>query len=149
MLAKFYCVVLFVLLLAISGCYKTRKSTGGAQIKDISPRQVNAADIALPKGYRIEPVTTGLTFPSAVTFDESGNVYLVETGYSYGEIFTAPKLLKIDKDGSTKTIATGTNNGPWTGITFYKGSFMLQKAANWKVKNITNFNGWKDYSFNK
>ncbi|GEO07880.1 PQQ-dependent sugar dehydrogenase [Segetibacter aerophilus] len=106
-----------------------RKSTGGGQIKTVQARQVNAADIALPKGYKIEPVTTGLTFPSAVAFDGDGNLYVVEAGYSYGEVFNLPKLLRINKGGNTTTIATGTNNGPWTGITFYQGNFYVAEGG--------------------
>ena len=60
-------------------------------------RQVNAADIELPKGYKIEPVASGFTFPGAVSFDDKGNVYVIETGYSYGEVFGNPKLSRIEK----------------------------------------------------
>jgi hypothetical protein len=54
---------------------------------------------------------------------------VIETGYSYGEVFQIPKLLRVGKDGSTTTIATGTNNGPWTGITFYNGSFYVAEGG--------------------
>ncbi|WP_297816873.1 PQQ-dependent sugar dehydrogenase [Segetibacter sp.] len=121
--------ILTVIVLSNTSCYKMRKSTGGAQIKTVQARQVSVADIALPKGYKIEPVSTGLTFPSAVTFDESGNLYVIETGYSYGEVFKSPKLLRLDRGGNTTTMATGTNNGPWTGVTFYQGNFYIAEGG--------------------
>ena len=122
-------MLLIFSIVSLSACYQMRKSSGGAQIKDIPPRHVNAADIAVPKGYKIEPVVSGLTFPSAVTFDEAGNMYAIEAGYSYGEVFLAPRLLRIEKNGTTTTIATGSNNGPWTGIVFYNGSFYVAEGG--------------------
>ena len=47
------------------------------------------------KRYRVEAVTTGLTFPTDVTFDDSGRAYVIEAGYSYGESWTTPRLLRI------------------------------------------------------
>jgi hypothetical protein len=54
------------------------------------PRQINTSDIALPGGYRIEAVAVSLTFPSGVTFDDQGRAYVLETGYSYGEVWAVP-----------------------------------------------------------
>lgn len=129
LMSKFIKPAVFILILFCSSCYRMKKSAGGGQINSVTARQVNVADIALPKGYKIEPVATGLTFPTAVTFDESGNTYVIEAGYSYGEVFQVPKLLRIGKDGSTTTVATGTNNGPWTGISFHNGSFYVAEGG--------------------
>ena len=68
----------------LSGCYNLRPSTGGGQTSFSGARTVNAADIALPSGYRAEVVATGLTYPTGVAFDGSGRVYVTESGYSYG-----------------------------------------------------------------
>ncbi|HEX8331265.1 MAG TPA: PQQ-dependent sugar dehydrogenase [Segetibacter sp.] len=114
---------------SLTGCYRMKKSHGGGQVKTPGERQVNAADIALPRGYKIEPVASGFTFPSAVSFDDKGNVYVIETGYSYGEVFGNPKLLRIEKNGSVTNIATGINNGPWSGITFYNGAFYVAEGG--------------------
>lgn len=122
-------IYVLVIITSLSACYQMRKSKGGAQAKGNSQRQVNVADIALPKGYKIEPLTTGLTFPTAVAFDDSNNVYVIEAGYSYGEVFRNPKLFRIEKNGTTTTIATGANNGPWTGITFHNGSFYVAEGG--------------------
>ena len=37
----------------------------------------------LPGGYRIEPVASGLTFPTSIAWDESGRM-CDEAGYAYG-----------------------------------------------------------------
>ena len=61
------CVLLAVsggCLLILSGCYRLRTSSGGGQTSFQPPKAIRVADIAVPAEYRIEPVATGLTFPS-------------------------------------------------------------------------------------
>ncbi len=106
-----------------------RASKGGGQISSIPARTLNVNDIAVPKGYKIEPVTSGLTFPTAVAFDDEGNLYVIESGYSYGEIWGEPKLFKVGENGKTTLIAKGTRNGPWTGVSFYNGNFYVAEGG--------------------
>ena len=106
-----------------------RGANGGGQISTIPERTINQNDIALQPGYKIEPVTSGLTFPSAVAFDDNNDLYVIEAGYSYGEKWEQPKLLKVDSDGKTTSIAEGTKNGPWTGITWYNGAFYIAEGG--------------------
>src|SRR5688500_8719033 len=77
-------------------CYRMRGPNGGGQIDNIPERTINQNDIALQPGYKIEPVISGLTFPSAVAFDDNNDMYVIEAGYSYGEKWELPKLLKVD-----------------------------------------------------
>ncbi|MDX5437381.1 MAG: PQQ-dependent sugar dehydrogenase, partial [Pontibacter sp.] len=81
------------------------------------------------EGYTIEAVATGLTFPTSVAFDAQGQLYVVEAGYSYGEVFLEPKLLRVALDGTTTTIATGQKNGPWTGVTYHNGNFYVGEGG--------------------
>jgi len=87
------------------------------------------ADIAVPAGYRIEPVATALTFPAGVAFDDIGQVYVVEAGYSYGETWTTPRLLRIAPDRPPSVIAPGGRNGPWNGVTFHQGAFYVAEGG--------------------
>lgn len=104
-------------------------SNGGGQTSPVRlPRDLNPADIALPAGYRIEPLTAGLTYPTAATVDDQGVLYVVEAGYSYGESFTTPRLIRVDADGSTRTVAEG-DNGPWTGVAFRDGAFYVAQGG--------------------
>src|SRR4051812_11113883 len=125
--AKFILIIVFCLLVNIH-CYRMRASHGGGHIREIPKRSVNAKDIALPPGYKIETVASGLTFPTAVTFDNNNNLYVIQSGYSYGEVWDEPKLLKIDATGPT-LIAKGTDNGPWTGVTWYNGAFYIAEGG--------------------
>lgn len=126
---KLFFTLLLCNVLFLAGCYTTRKSRGGGQIKTIPARITNASDILPMPGYKIELVSSDLTFPAAVAFDESNELYVIETGYSYGELWTEPKLIRLNKDGSKTTIASGGKNGPWTGVTFHKGNFYVSEGG--------------------
>lgn len=123
-----------IVLLALGGggCYRTLPSNGGGQVAravaEPGARDVNAADVWVPPGYRIEAVFQGLTFPTGVTFDEDGNVYVVESGYSYGEVWTHPRLLELYGRGAAKVIAKG-HNGPWNGVTYKDGYFYVAEGG--------------------
>ncbi|MBZ0158094.1 MAG: PQQ-dependent sugar dehydrogenase [Alphaproteobacteria bacterium] len=118
-----------MVIIGLSGCYGMRSSSGGGQTSFQPPRTVNSNDIALPEGYQIEPVATGLTFPTGVTFDDAGRIYVVEAGYSYGEVWTIPRLLRIDPGGKTTVIAQGEKNGPWTGVVYHDGAFLVAEGG--------------------
>ena len=119
---------LLALAVLLSGCYGMRPSAGGGQTDFKPPRVANAADVAVPSGYRVELVTTGLTFPTGVAFDDAGRPYVTEAGYSYGEVFTTPRLLRIEGDGKHTVVASG-KNGPWTGVTFSGGAFFVAEGG--------------------
>ena len=121
---------LLILLLTGSGCYKILPSEGGGQTDIKSEaRNIDPSDIALPEGYTAEAVASGLTFPTAVAFDEQGQLYVIEAGYSYGEVFLEPKLLRVAENGNLTTVATGQKNGPWTGVTYHNGNFYIAEGG--------------------
>lgn len=126
---KLLLLVLLLSSLVWSGCYVMRGSNGAGQTRFEPPRRIEPNDIAVLKGYRIEPVSTGLTFPTGVTFDGDGRPCVVESGYCYGEVWTTPRLLRIESDGRKTEIARGAKNGPWTGVTFHDGAFYVAEGG--------------------
>ncbi|GAA4433893.1 hypothetical protein GCM10023188_24120 [Pontibacter saemangeumensis] len=119
-----------LLLMGLCGCYRLLPSKGGGQgAIRTETRPIDPKDIALPAGYTAEAVATGLTFPTSVAFDAQGRLHVIEAGYSYGEVFLEPKLLRVDPDGGLTTVATGQKNGPWTGITFHNGHFYVAEGG--------------------
>ena len=108
----------------IFGAWPLLPSRGGGQTEFEGPRSVDPAAVALPEGYSIELVAEGLTFPTDVAFDDSGTPYVIEAGYSYGEVILTPRLLRIAEGGQAEVVATG-ENGPWNGVTFHDGSFFV------------------------
>ena len=129
-------LVLAVLAGSLAGCYALRPSSGGGQTDFSPPRKVEAKDIALPAGYRIEAVATGLTFPTGVAFDASGTPHVVEAGYSYGEVFTTPRLMRLERGGVLTEVARGEKNGPWTGAVYADGAFIVAEGGQLKGGRI-------------
>ncbi len=99
----------------LAGCYARRGSNSPGEVYTPPPRPVNLANVALPEGYRIDTVATGLNFPTGVAFDARGRIYVVEAGYWSGEMQIPPRLLRLDPVGIAE-IAIGDSNGPWTGL---------------------------------
>lgn len=120
--------LLGLISVSLVGCFKLRGHYGTKSYDSVN-RPVNPSDILLPDGYTIEQIPGNFNFPSGITIDDKGNVYILEAGYSYGEIFTVPKLLKLEGDGKTTLIAEGTKNGPWTAVDFYKGHFYISEGG--------------------
>lgn len=124
-------VVITMLCLGLSGCYALYPSSGGGKLTKLhqtGERQLDPGDIALPDGYRIEVVARGLTFPTGVTFDAQGIPYVVESGYSYGEVWEVPRLLRVDQ-GKLIAVAEGGKNGPWTGVTRHGAYFYVAEGG--------------------
>ena len=117
------------ILLVFTGCYRMRASNGGGQIGKVPQRIIQVQDVAITNGYKIEAVASGLTFPTAVTFDDAGNLFVIEAGYSYGEVFSEPKLLQIGSNGQPTLVAKGEKNGPWTGVTWHNGAFYVAEGG--------------------
>jgi glucose/arabinose dehydrogenase len=120
-------IALALSCLLLAGCWSVLPSAGGGQTSFQGKRTANPADIALPEGYSAEVVATGFTFPTGVAFDDQGGVYVLEAGYSYGEVWTTPRLLKVNPGGTPTVptvVATG-ENAPWNGVVFHGGAFYI------------------------
>lgn len=117
-----------ILTMGLAGCYTMRFSHGGGQTEFSPPRKIDSNDIAVPAGYRIEPVLTNLTFPTAAIFDDRNRLHVIEAGYSYGEAFGTSRLLRVEPDGRTTVVASG-DNPPWTGGSFHDGAFYVSEGG--------------------
>jgi hypothetical protein len=117
-------LLLFFIPLLLAGCWSLLPSHGGGQTSDGGSRVPDPAGIALPEGYRAEVAATGLSFPTGVAFDDRGGIYVLEAGYSYGEVWTTPRLLKVEAGGKTSVFTEG-ENGPWNGVVFHQGAFYI------------------------
>lgn len=78
----------------------------------------------------MEPVVTRFTYPTSVTFDDIGNVYVGEAGYSYSPAKADGKgrILKVLGNGQTQEIARGFR-GPMTGLKYNRGFFYVAEGA--------------------
>ncbi|WP_434345780.1 PQQ-dependent sugar dehydrogenase [Myxococcus virescens] len=114
--------------LLLSGCFHLFGGGGGGKADFKPPRRVDPQDVAVPEGYRIEVVATGLTYPTGVAFDGEGTPYVTESGYSYGEDFAPGRLLRVEKDGRLTEVAKGEHQ-PWTGVTWHQGAFYVAQGG--------------------
>lgn len=91
---------------------------------------VEPEDVQLAPGYRLEAVAAGFTYPTAVTFDDNGRVYVAEAGFSYGPARSegGGRILRVNGDGSVTEIARGFR-GPVTAITYRNGFFHVAEGA--------------------
>ena len=124
-------IVLLVSLICLvlsQGCSLHGPSGGGGQARWDGQRHINPGDIRLPPGYKIEVVAVGLNFPTGVTFDDHGHVYVTESGYSWGETWAEPRLVRVDAPDLINVIARGSN-GPWTGATWHDGNFYIAEGG--------------------
>ncbi len=123
---SFIAVSLALEVASTAACFAMRPSMGGGEATLVAPRvealgdaevrSIDANDVAVPDGYRIEAVATGFTFPTGVAFDEDGAAWVVESGYAYGETFAPARLLRVGVD-TVDVIATGDGHG-WMGIDY-------------------------------
>jgi glucose/arabinose dehydrogenase len=112
------CILAPILL---ASCYAVRPTQGGGEART-GGREYAPGDIALPAGYRIEAVATGLTYPTAAVFDDTGGLYVVEGGYAYGDAGKIPRLLKVMGPNMFFSVASSPDsNGPWTGAVYLPG----------------------------
>jgi glucose/arabinose dehydrogenase len=116
--------VVVMTMTLVAGCYRMRPSAGGGSARVTGDRVVDAADVAVPAGYRVDLVARDLTFPTAAVFDADGRLHVVEAGYSYGETFATPRLLRVEPGARTTVIASG-DHPPWTGAVFQAGAFYI------------------------
>ncbi|BDP43536.1 hypothetical protein DAETH_35050 (plasmid) [Deinococcus aetherius] len=114
--------------LLLTSCYSLLPSKGGGQIAPPAARLVRPADVAVPAGYRVEAVATGLNFPTAVAFDDSGRPHVLEAGYSYGEVFSVPRLLRVEANGQRTEVARG-ESPPWNGLDYANGTFYVGEGG--------------------
>lgn len=80
-------ITLFLSVVLISsGCKKNRND------ENLFPM------VNLPGGFKIEKVTGGLTYPTSLTWDNQGNMYVAEAGGGLNPENLAPiRILRIDE----------------------------------------------------
>jgi glucose/arabinose dehydrogenase len=85
-----------------------------------SAERVTVNDISAPDGFRVVRVVNGLNFPSAFTWDDTGNMYVLESHTVPAPMLKA-KIVRISRDGGIARV-------PWTipgdtaiGMTFHDG----------------------------
>ncbi len=84
--------------------------------------------VQLPPGYRINKYVKDLTFPTGITFNAAGDMFVVESGYKVGPVQNPARILMLNSDHTISVIAQGFSP-PVTGITWYKDSFYVSESG--------------------
>jgi len=91
---------------------------------------IKHGDVYIEKGYTVEPVVVGLTYPTSLTFDDQGNLYIGESGFSYGPAKAegGGRILRVTDDYQAVEVVSGLR-GPVTGVTWHNGYFYVAEGG--------------------
>jgi glucose/arabinose dehydrogenase len=89
-----------------------------------SARPQVVPDIESPAGYRVVRVVQGLNYPSSMTWDADGNLYILES-HTVPVPFLKPKIVKVAGDGEISRVRlegdAAPNGDTAIGLTFHDG----------------------------
>ncbi len=117
--------ILCALVLSISGC-DDDDPTGPQDVARLQPSAQFPA-LQLPSNYRIEKVVEGLTYPTALTFDDQGRMYVAEAGGAFLELPPSPRILRVE-NGRTVEVVNLAGRGvraSLVGLTWHNGAFYI------------------------
>ncbi|MBJ6118144.1 PQQ-dependent sugar dehydrogenase [Pontibacter sp. BT310] len=78
----------------------------------------------VPPGYKAEVFMQDLNWPTSVDFDASGNVYVAEAGYVYGDPFAPARIFRISQSGEINLYADSFI-GPITDILWHQNQLYV------------------------
>lgn len=91
---------------------------------DQQQQSQNGKQYWLEEGYELELVASELTFPSSIVFDDDGELYIGEAGFSYGPAAAEARILHLQKDGNIREVASGFDK-ILTGLGWHNGYFYV------------------------
>lgn len=107
-----------------------------------SAKEVAVDDITVPDGYRAVRVVNGLNFPSAMTWDAAGNLYVLES-HTVPAPMLKPKIVRIAKSGAIDRVRLDGPNAPngdtAIGMTFHDGWLFFsheQKDGTFSISRV-------------
>lgn len=88
--------------------------------------------VSLSPGFKIEKLVGGLTYPTSMTWDEQGKMYVAECGGGLNPQNLAPvRILQVEPGKATEVVnLTGKGiNAAMVGMVWYKGAFYVTHRA--------------------
>lgn len=129
---KFLIIVIVLLYSCSKAVEKKYRLQHRVASKKLKP-SLNFPMILLPEGYEIEKVAEGFTYPTSITWDDQGQMYIAEAGGDFLDLEAPARILRIDKTGSISEIATLEDKGIYpsvVGLTWHKGNFYFTHREN-------------------
>ncbi|MDQ6813724.1 MAG: sugar dehydrogenase, partial [Bacteroidota bacterium] len=99
--------------------------------------------VSLSPGFKIEKMVGGLTYPTSMTWDDQGKMYVAECGGALNPQNLAPvRILRVEPGKATEVVnLTGKGiNAAMVGMVWYKGAFYVtHRADDWSgaVSKVT------------
>lgn len=120
---RFFLVVAWGLMLtnitASPAAAQDTKPRPGNQLPKIPAPDASAAHVA--KGFDVEVFLHDLTYPTSVEFDDRGNLFVAEAGFSYGDPAAMPRISMVTPDGEVRPVAERGLEGPVNDLLWYDG----------------------------
>ncbi len=131
---------LAVLLLAAGGCNRLAlQALDQADLLEVE-REVTT-HVVVPEGFRAVVVAVGLTYPSSMTFDDRGVLYVLES-HSVPIPGMAPRIWRLQR-GQVAAVAMegpdAPSGGVAVGVTFHQGWLYLsheQADGSWAISRV-------------
>jgi glucose/arabinose dehydrogenase len=121
-------LLLLIVLMTIS-CSKMKEARQALE-HEVAVKKFESSPefpmIQLPEGYRIEKFAEGLTYPTSITWDDQGTMYVAEAGGAFLDEPPAARILRIDKDGKVNEVANLEEKGIYPsviGMIWHQGAF--------------------------
>jgi glucose/arabinose dehydrogenase len=106
---------------------------GGTALRRITPTVAQEATpqagfpvVELPEGYQIEKVVEGLSFPTGLTWDDQGQMYVAEAGGAFLELDAPSRILQIQNGQATEVVNLTQSVGTIAsvvGLFWHNGAF--------------------------
>jgi glucose/arabinose dehydrogenase len=77
---------------------------------------------------RLELIAEGFSFPTSLTLDEAGIVYIAEAGLPFGGASPGGRIWRLAPNGSRLLLAEGLRP-PVNGLTFHKGNLYVSEGG--------------------
>src|SRR3954447_20511009 len=101
--------------------------TGDAlQALGVSARpRVDARDVVVPDGYRVDVVVVGLSFPTGMGIATDGTIFLLEGGSTWPtRPSLPPRVLRLTPDGHLDALGKEPLGGP-RGVAVHDGGLFV------------------------
>ena len=91
----------------------------------------------------LELVADGFSFPTSLTFDDAGAIYIAESGLPFGGAQPGGRVWKIGQHGQ-RTLLAHNLRQPVNGLTFYQGSLYLSEGGIQRARGGSAASTWRD-----
>jgi len=119
-------IPLFIAVALLIGCSTTEEQPQPVPLDHV-PSTVpspSATEVSLLPGYHAEVVVSLLNYPSTITFDPMGNLYVAESGAAPGDESRPPRILRIAPGGQID-IMTDKVQAPVKQLQWHDGQLFI------------------------